>query len=55
MTNTMSRSEQRSHRIKMLREQAKSRKKEKQLEQQKQIWDQVSEGEDVDSDDEEEE
>ena len=39
ITNTMSRSEQRAARIKMLRQQALERKQQKQQEQQKQIWD----------------
>ena len=53
LTNTMSRAEQRAARIKLLREQARARKAQKQQEQQKQIWDQVPDGESIgDSDDE---
>lgn len=48
ITNTMSRQEQRTIRIRMLKEQAKKRKEEKQKEKLKEIWKDVSEGSNLD-------
>lgn len=55
ITNTMSRAEQRSSRIKMLREQSKKAKEMKQQQQLKKIWEDVDDGEQIDSGDESEE
>ena len=49
----MSRAEQKIARIQQLREKAKARKEAKKQEQQKQIWDQVSEGSSIEDSDEE--